>query len=489
VTEGRVPPYDKQAEGACLGAVLLNNDALPIVGGAISDQSDFYVDAYRRIYNAMLELSRAGSVIDAVTLGNELIKRGDLDKIGGPMIIGELTDSVATVANVEHYAKIVKEQAAVRRMIYAAQEIVARGFGRVENVSEYLAAARKSVTLAATTGSMEGPVKIGEELAGLINDLETGKMPPGLVRTGIENVDTLTGGLWPGLLTIVGGRPGMGKSAFVLNMLTNAALDGRHTLYIPTEDARRYVTMRELARFADVDLNDLMMRTVHPDDWRPIMSAANKIHGLPLWVDDTPGLSSERIGQIAALHKQLHGLDLLVVDHLGELTDKGDNQTHSIENAAKGCRDIAKELDIPVVLACQLNREVEHRRDRRPSLHDLRQSGAIEQAARVVWFVYRRGYYKQGCEEDPDMQLIVAKATHGKTGTIRLWSDMTRMYIRSWEIDRDGPFPDEKSGKYVAPKHDGAPPPDVAPAPAQDDFFNDREKPAQDSPRHWTDDY
>jgi len=251
----------------------------------------------------------------------------------------------------------------------------------------------------------------------------------------------------------------------------------------------RYVVLRELARFADVDLNDLMMRSVHDNDWGRIIDAANTVSNMPLWIDDTPGLSSERIAQVAALHSQVHGLDLLVVDHLGELTDKGDSQTHSIEKAAMGCRDIAKELDIPVILACQLNREVEYRKDKRPTLHDLRQSGAIEQAARIVWFVYRRGYYHQGCDEDPDMQLIVAKSSHGKTGTIRMWSDMSRMYIRGWEIDRDGPFPDENSGKYAPPQHNYGPHSGRNTSAQQEDFFNGQKRSGVKKPPHWTEEY
>lgn len=487
--EGRIPPYDKQAEAACLGAVLLNNDALSIIRNIITGAEDFYVEANRRIFQAMLRLISTGSAIDHVTLGHALTEAGDLKKIGGAMALDGLTESVATIANVDHYARITRDHAAARRMIYAAQQIVADGFSSsFENVRDYLAESRKAVTTASAIDGGDGPVKVGNDLPAIFDELESGKMPAGLVRTGIGTVDDLTGGLWPGLLHVCGARPGMGKSALCLNIGTNAALAGRPTLYVPTEDARRYVVLRELARFSDVDLNDLMLRSVHADDWSKLVKGANQISNLPLWIDDTPGLSSERIAQVAALHKQVHGLDLLIVDHLGELCDKGDNQTNIIENAAKGLRDIAKELDIPVLLATQLNREVERRQDKRPTLHDLRQSGAIEQIARVVWFMYRRGYYRQGCEDDPDTQLIVAKATHGKTGTIRLWSDLSRMFIRGWEIDSDGPFPDERDGKYVKPggTNQGGQSND-----RQNGFFNGTgpQSRVSKTQRNWQDDY
>jgi len=484
--EGRIPPYDAEAEQACLGAVLLNNDALPIVRTILRGPEDFYLEANRIIFAAMTELTRKGSAVDAVTLGGLLKENGDLEKCGGPMVMSKLTDSVATVANVGHYAKIVRDRASVRRMIFAAQQIVADGFGRrIEDVPTYLADARKAITVASATDAGDGPVQLKDDLHRVFSEIESGKMPGGLVGTGIDVIDELTGGLWPGLLTIIGARPSMGKSALCLNIVTNCALQGRPALYVPTEDAREYVVMRELARFGNVDLNDLMLRSVHDSDWKGLIDGMNKLHDLPLWVDDTPGLSSDRIAQIAALHKQVHGLDLLVVDHLGELTDDGDNQTQSVENAAKGLRDIAKELQIPVLLACQLNRQVENRKDKRPTLYDLRQSGAIEQIARVVWFMYRRGYYRQGCEDDPDTQLIVAKATHGKTGTIRLWADMARMYLRGWDTSTDGVFPDEDSSGYAPPPKQGGSSSDH-----RNGFFDNTGPPSRvGGGKHWTDDY
>jgi len=472
---GRVPPFDAIAEKACLGSVLMNNDVLPILM-AIINPEDFYTEAYRHVYQGMLDLRTTGVAIDSITLGGHLKEQGKLERVGGAMIFSDLTESIATSAHADHYARIVRNHAEVRRMIYTAQEIFARGFNGVEDVSEYLASSRKAITMASATTSGIGPVKVSDDLSAIYRELEANAMPAGLVKTRIGLIDELTGGLWPGLLHVVGARPGMGKTALLLNCACNAALDGRSALYISTEDARRYLILRQIARFADVDLNDLMLRNIHPDDWPRMVKGALQISNLPLWIDDTPGLSSVRIAQIAALHKQMNGLDLLIVDHLGELTDKGENQTQVVENAAKGLRDIAKELDIPVMLAVQLNREVEYRKDKRPTLSDLRQSGAIEAVARIVWFLYRRGYYHQGCEDDPDTQLIVAKATHGKTGTIRLWSDLSRMFMRGWEINKDGPFPDESGGKYARPEM----------AMTKDEFFDrPKKEERKDQPEHW----
>ncbi len=485
MTESRVPPYDKEAEMACLGAILLNNKAMSVVQSIVVGADDFYVETNRVIYAAMTMLIQSGSAIDHVTLGNKLTQTSNLEKIGGPLILDKLTRSVATVANVDHYARIVRNHASVRRMIYAAQQIVADGFTGSMEPADYLAEARKAVTMASVAaGTGDGPVKIGDDLATIFKELESGKMPDNLVRTGIGPIDQLTGGLWPGLLTILGARPGMGKSLICLNIATNVALQGRPVLYIPTEDARRYAVLRELARFANVDMNDLMLRTIDHRDWPALVKGAEQIYKLPLWVDDSPGLSSDKIGQMAARHRQMHGLDLLIVDHIGELADKGDGATEIVENAAKGIRNIGKEFDIPVLLATQLNREVDRRKNKRPILVDLRQSGAIEQVARVVWFAYRRGYYINGCEDDPDMELIVAKATHGKTGPIHLWTRLSRMYVRGWRTDTDGVFPDDNTGKYVAPAHGYGTPKDT------DGFFNNTGPQSKtDRTKHWQDKY
>jgi len=448
----RVPPYDQQAEAACLGSVLLNNEAMAQIRSVISGCEDFYVEAHRRIFEAMLELSSHGKPIDPVTLGNVLKERGDLEKVGGAAIFSGLLDSVATVANVDHYAGIVRDKAATRKMIYTAQEIFARGFSEGINISEYLAESRKAITLASAFDVAEGPRLVGTDIKEIFAELETGKAPEGMVKTGVGVIDELTGGLWPKLMTVIGGRPGMGKSALVLNIATNAAKQGKKVMYTTLEDDRRMVVLRMLARFGDVDLNNLMLRSVPDNSWPGLIKAANTISQVPLYVDDSAALSSDQIHQRAALLHQMHGLDLLIVDHLGEVADKGESLTAITEAAAKGLRNIAKELNIPVLLAVQLNREVERRNDKRPTLHDLRQSGAIEQVARFIWFLYRRGYYIKGCEDDPDTQLIVAKSSHGKTGMIRLWSDLSRMFMRGWEIDRDGPFPEDNAKHYEKPE-------------------------------------
>lgn len=442
---GRTPPYSMEAEQAVLGSILLNNSLLSIVMQKLKPEN-FYVESLRRLYQAMISVADYGSPIDAVTVGTHLQSKGELDKVGGPSIFDGLTKNISTIANIEHYTDIVRSLSAVRTVIYASMKITAEGFSGVpvDNVTKYIADARKEITLAAAemiTGN--GPQTVDTTLQEIYYDLEQGTEPKGLVKTGIGNIDRVIGGLWPGILHVVAARPAMGKSAFVLNIASNVVQSGKKVLYFTLEDVRKFVVMRMVARYADIDLNDIVLRKVKsPEAWKRFVEAASIISGnKPFWIEDTGGLTSSSIHQIAASHKMVHGLDLIIVDHLGEVADEvTENETVMISKAARNFRDIAKELNIPVLLAHQLNRRVESREDKRPTLSDLRQSGAIEAVARYVWFLFRPGYYEPDGDEDRSMQLIVAKATHGKTGMLRMWCDLSRMYIREWDQFNDGNF-------------------------------------------------
>ncbi len=440
LSEGMIPPNDKEAEKAVLGAILLNPNALSVVAIILTEEH-FYYEAHRRIFSAMGDLDRGGVEIDAVTLGSELKRRNDLDKVGGAMVFSALLNAVATSANVERYAKIVREKAAIRSMIHAAQNVVAGGFNAPADAAEYLAEARSSViSSAASLYSSKGPLVVKDGLGEVHEELIQGEEPKGLIKTGMSEIDETTGGLWPGLLTVCAARPGMGKSAFALNVATNAALAGKKVLYITLEDVRKFVILRAVARFADMNLQKLILRNVKNDEHRKLMDAMNRIHELPLWIDDSAGLTSAMIAQIAASHMNLHGLDMLVIDHLGHVADTGDKFYEVISKAARAFSDLAKDLDIPVLLMAQLSRAVEGRTDKRPMLSDLRDSGKIEEVARFVWFLYRPAYYTDNPDVRHIMKLIIAKASHGITGTVDLWNDLSRMYVRDWDDAVDGPL-------------------------------------------------
>lgn len=436
---GHKPPFDQQAEESVLGSVLLNNDALANVLPILRPEH-FYVRSNRVVYQAMVDLGGQGKSLDAVTIGTHLKAKGELKKIGGAVALNNLTDQIVTSVRAGEYARIVRDLHAQRSVIYAAQEIIAKGYSGVSNTEEYLTESQKAIALAASSATYGGgPRQIDADIKEIFGDLETGREPEGIVKTGIPIIDHITGGLWPGLLTVVAGRPSMGKSCFVLNVAANVALSGKKVLYFTLEDVRKYTVRRLLSRFANIDLTDLTLRKITDTQWPNLIQAANNLSGnKPLWIEDASALSSSAIHQIAAAHKMLHGLDLLIIDHLGEVSERGD-QTERASKAAATCRDIAKALGIPVLLASQLNREVEKRPNKRPQLADLKQSGRIEEVARSVWFLYRPGYY-DGDEKSRQLELIVAKANHGKTGTLKHWIDLSRMYVRAWDLNKDGPF-------------------------------------------------
>lgn len=430
--EMNAPPNNPEAERAVLGALLLENSTLGLLQGRLLPEH-FYSEAHRLVYEAMLSLAASGSPLDPVTIGNEIMSRGQLDRIGGGMVFGGLIDAVATSANAEHYADIVINLAAVRRMVSASRSVWVRGLENKTPPEEYLRGAEEEILEAARVDSgRAGPERLSDGLGAVFESVTSGTPPAGLVPSGIDVYDRAVGGWWPGLLHIIAGRPGMGKTALALNCAVNAALAGKHALVFSLEDTRYFIHLRVLARFADIDLQKLTMRAVRgADDSRKLIDASNRLYDLPLWIDDNPALTSAEIRQRAVRHRARHGLDVVFVDHLGCLGDPGKSLYEQTTAAVRGLAEIAKALHVPVVCTAQLNRDVENRAGHRPVLADLRQSGEIEQAARVVLFPLRPGYYDEDAgENDHKMTLIVAKQNHGKIGDLPLWCDMSRMFIR-----------------------------------------------------------
>jgi len=445
--DGRVPPHSAEAERAVLGAVLMDNGALArakalLMGG------DFYLDIHRVIWSTMERLLRGGTAVDAVSLGQALREAGQWDNVGGTNTLVQLADAVVSATNVEHHAAIVARAASRRAVISAAQDIATRGYRTADDDTDnYLADAESAMIGAArlrgTAGT--GPRLIAEELPEALRALRDG-VPPGVIPTGLPAYDRFYGGLWPGQVHVIGGRPGMGKSCLALNLATNAARGGRKVLYVCLEDTRRQTVLRLLARFAGQSLRTLSLGRLPNDRWDAVLGATSVIQELPLWVDDTAGMTSAGIARVARRHQATVGLDLLIVDHVGDVADTGESDTAIQSRAAVVLRDVIKVLDVPGILLVQLNRGVESRPDKRPKKSDLRQSGVIEQVARFILFPYRGGYYS-GENHRRDMELVVAKATNFPVSTQRCWVDLSQMYVRDWE-DSDGAWTgEEEAGK------------------------------------------
>jgi replicative DNA helicase len=454
--EGRIPPYSAEAERAVLGAVLLNNEAWAIIRHIVHAE-DFYNISHRYIYEAMARVINGGAQVDHVTLGEDLKQSGDLDRIGGAMAFANLTDQAGLMSNVKGHAKIVVDMAARRRMVYAAQEIVARGYtGDGDDTVEFLGSARKSIIEAASYADLSrgGPHPLDKDYMEIFKNLDSGKEPEGLIHSGLGNVDKVTGGCWPGELLIIAARPGMGKSCLAQNIGMNAALQNKRVCYLTLEDVRETIAVRNLARFSGIDAQDIRLNRVPKEQYTDLLVAANRLTNQSFNVDDASALSVSQIAQIAASEREKHGLNLLIVDLLTEVRSEGENETTKITIAARGLRDIAKEMHIPVLLVHQLNRGVESTKDKRPELGHLRQSGEIEAVARAVWFLFRPAYYlvDEDAQHRRDAELIIAKSNHGRTGLVRLYMDLGTMYVRAWDRMNDGTWPGDVD-VYNVPAH------------------------------------
>jgi replicative DNA helicase len=426
-SEGRIPPYNDEAEVAVLGGVLLNNGVLPLVQETVRPE-DFYVEAHRRIYEAMESLSQQALPIDHLTLGNELANRGDLEKMGGAVALSKLTDAVATVANIEYYAKIVREKAAVRKMIYAAQEVVAGGFGDYGQVDDFLDAAEKSI-FEASQQSLGAPyVHVSKVVNKTFRELELASGRTGAITgvpTGFKDLDEKTAGLQPSDLIIVAGRPAMGKTSLALNMAVNVAkVTKRPAIVFSLEMSKDQIVRRMLCSEGHVDATRMRNNTLDTkEDWPRLIAAANELSQTEIYVDDSAPMTPIEIRSKSRRLASEKGLALVVVDYLQLMHAGGRRAEHreqEISEISRTLKALAKELNVPVVALSQLNRGVEGRQDKRPMMADLRESGAIEQDADLILFVYRDEVYKEDTPDKGIAELIIGKQRSGPIGTVKV---------------------------------------------------------------------
>lgn len=425
--EGRIPPHDLAAEAAVLGCALLNQEVVPRIAAELR-ADDFYAQAHRTIWEAMQAVAAKG-VLDAVTLGAELVARQQLERIGGATVIAGLTDLVATSTAVDSYVRIVRQSAAVRRVIYAAQDIAARGFSALDDPEDFAVHARTAIVEASRSAIDDHGARLMDDgLLPVVRDVMDGK-PPGALPTGFRTIDHITGGLWPGLVAIISGRPGMGKSVLALHIALNVARAGGKVLFYALEDARGFVQRRALAALGNLHMQRLTLNRIDRDEYPRLLEAMRLLDRLPLWIVER-GMTSEQIRQYALAHQAEHGLDLVIIDHVGLVMDRGE-EYEVLTQASRTIVALAKEAGVPVVACAQLNRKLEDRMDKRPREGDLRGSGHLEEDARAVWFCYRPGKYKPHDESvRNEFELIVAKASHGPTGYVKLWCDLSRMALR-----------------------------------------------------------
>jgi replicative DNA helicase len=424
----RVPPQSLEAEESVLGGIMLDNTALDHIIGMLRPD-DFYRGAHRRLFRAMVDLNERSEPVDLITLSETLKARGELAEVGGSSYLTELAERVPTAANVVHYAKIVRERSILRGLIEASTEIATRGYQGSDNVNELLDHAEQLIF-----GIQERKVKqafhrLSDVLVDSIKTIERlyeQKQAVTGVPTGFADLDALTAGLQPSDLIIVAGRPSMGKSALCTNIAEHAALRADVGVAIfSLEMGKEQLAMRMLCSEARVDL--ARVRTGHLSDreFPKLAMAAGRLGDAPIFVDDTPALSVLELRAKARRLKRDASarLGLVIVDYIQLMrsSEGKDNREQEISEISRSLKALAKELNVPVVALSQLNREVEKRTPPIPRLADLRESGAIEQDADVICFLYREEYYSPDeAEKQGVAEVIVAKQRNGPIGKVEL---------------------------------------------------------------------
>ena len=423
----KVPPQNAEAEQSILGGILLDNQALNNVLEILS-ANDFYSEAHRRIFTAIIELADRNEPTDLITLTNILKNKKQLDGVGGMAYLASLVDNVPSAANVGYYAKIVKEKAILRQLIGTATGILKNSYDNGMEVDDVLDEAEHAIfeisenkirpSFYLLKNIIKDTFKTIEKLYEKKN-LITG------VPTGFEKLDDLTSGLQKSDLIIIAGRPSMGKTAFALNLACHAAVDmGLPVAVFSLEMAKEQLAMRMLAADAKVDSQRLRRGLVGETDWPKLTTAAGRLSEAPLFIDDTPAITVLEMKAKARRLKAENGLELIVLDYLQLMRSGGrkDSREQEISEISRSLKALAKELSVPVIALSQLNRKVEDRTNRRPQMADLRESGAIEQDADVIAFIYRDEVYNKS-EDNPEKgiaEIIIGKQRNGPVGTVKL---------------------------------------------------------------------
>lgn len=406
--------------------MLTDRDAV-ISAIEVLKEDAFYREDNKAIFKAIVNLYSKSEPIDIITVKSELVENGNLERIGGLEYLAELPERVPTTANVEKYIKIVDEKAMLRRLINSANELVALGYNETENVDTIMDMAEKNIFDLAQKKNTKGYTPIKDVLVESFAELEKlynqkGKLSG--ISTGFIDLDYKTAGLHNSDLIIIAARPAMGKSAFAINIATNAAIMSNLPVAIfNLEMSKEQVGNRILCSEAMVDSNKVRTGQLDDDDWMKLASTLGRLSEAPIYIDDTPGISIMEVRAKCRKLKLEKNIGLVVIDYLQLVQGSGkknSSREQEISEISRSLKILAKELDIPVIALSQLSRGAEKRDDKRPMLSDLRESGAIEQDADIVMFLYRDDYYNEDSEKKNIAEIILAKHRGGSTGTVDL---------------------------------------------------------------------
>ena len=470
VAGDRVPPHSNEAEMAVLGAMMLDKDAANEAIRLLTPAA-FYRAAHRIIFEAMLSLSERNQPVDIITLTEELRRSEKLEEIGGSHYLAELNRKTPTTANIQHHACIVFERALKRRMIAAAMAIIGSCYSDSTDAFEELDKAEQTIFEISesrnrtSSSSMERLVKETIDMLEEISERRAEGVGVIGTPTGLVQVDRLTGGFQKSDLIILAARPSMGKTAMAMSMIRNAAIDYKKPVgFFSLEMSATQLMLRLISAEAKVNAHRLRTGDLKQQHWQQIVSTIHRLAGAPIYIDDTPALSIMDLRARARLMKREHDIELLVVDYLQLMhAPKAESREREISTISRGLKQLAKELNIPIVALSQLNRSVEARSDKRPMLSDLRESGSIEQDSDVVLFIHRPEYYGFSTDEgnrstEGVAEVILSKQRNGPTGEVRL--AFIKEFARFENLDEfhvDALHAGEEGDQYLPPAADQDP--------------------------------
>ncbi|HHW01398.1 MAG TPA: replicative DNA helicase [Thermoanaerobacterales bacterium] len=421
----KVPPYNLEAEQSVLGSMLLSKDAIFVAVERLKGE-DFYKESHRRIFEVLVELNENREPVDLITVSEALRSKKLLEQVGGITYLTTLTEIVPTAANIAHYCSIVEEKALLRKLISTSSQIMSMAYDSKENAEQVLDEAERMIFEIVQKRRVENFYHIKDILLDTFERIEQLYNSEGGITgvpTGFPDLDEMTSGLQPSDLILIAARPSMGKTSFALNIAANAAIRYKVPVAIfSLEMSKEQLVQRLLCAESNVDSHRLRTGKLEEDDWPRLARAMGPLSQAPIYIDDTPGITSLELRAKARRLKAEKGLGLIMIDYLQLMSGKGnsENRQQEISDISRSLKALARELSVPVVALSQLSRAPEIRSDHRPILSDLRESGSQEQDSDVVAFLYRDDYYNPDTEKKNIAEVIIAKQRNGPTGVVEL---------------------------------------------------------------------
>lgn len=422
----KTPPHNLESEQCVIGSIIMEEETMVPVA-EILDIEDFYIDAHKVIYESMLELNNERKPIDMVTVSNRLKEKGYLDQVGGVTYLTSITNMIPTTSNVKVYAEIVKKNSTLRKLIKASNDIISMGYEASHSLDDILNVAEKKIFDISQDRMSEDFKPISEVLTSvtaMIEDVYSKGSDLTGLDTGFIDLNKKLGGFHKSDLILIAARPGMGKTAFALNLVANAAIRSKANVAVfSLEMSKEQLVQRLLSSQSNVALDSISKGKIADDEWKKLTDAMTILSSSGIFIDDTPGIKVSEIRSKCRKLKMEKGLDMIMIDYLQlmEADGRADNRQQEVSKISRSLKILAKEMNCPVVALSQLSRNTESGKDHTPKLSDLRDSGAIEQDADIVMFIYRDEYYTKMETKKKDLaEIIIAKNRHGEISNIEL---------------------------------------------------------------------